>query len=87
MKDSLNSKLVGNVLSDGSFIYHQLFCYDSQQHIKYKNFYIFNHAVWTGKRPDKQTEIFSFINRVKKVCLNNVTDNIRGNKYTNYGKF
>ncbi|CAN0299160.1 unnamed protein product [Ectocarpus sp. 4 AP-2014] len=65
-KKLINSNLFGNILSDGSFC----FLYISNSYLKhsmnYRNLDTLNHPVWTGKRPEKQTEISAFVNRLVK---------------------
>lgn len=66
MKLNIKSKLFGSVLSDGSFKFLPLSAYNFQQALKVKNIDIFNHPVWTGRRPKEQTEISTFIGRFNR---------------------
>ena len=66
MKSYNKSKLFGNILSDGSFVFLTSPSYQSQKFLNSNKVDLLNHFVWTGKRPTKQTEISSFINRFKK---------------------
>ena len=65
MKCHIKSKLFGNILSDGSVRISQVFGYNSYESLNVKNIDIINHAVWTGRRPNEQTEISRFIGRFK----------------------
>ena len=66
MKLKVKRKLLGNILSDGSF----RFTYESDvlpeifKTISHLD--IINHSVWTGKGPKEQTEIASFVVRFNK---------------------
>nr|YP_009073541.1 ribosomal protein L31 [Scytosiphon lomentaria]AIQ78546.1 ribosomal protein L31 [Scytosiphon lomentaria]WBP70285.1 ribosomal protein L31 [Scytosiphon lomentaria] len=66
MKFYKNSKTFGNILSDGSFTFLILPSFNSQKSLNSKKIDLLSHPVWTGKRPVEQTEISSFINRLKK---------------------
>lgn len=65
-KNLIKSNLFGNVLSNGSFCFLSLSNPYLKQSLNYKNLDILNHSVWTGQRPEKQTEISVFINSIKK---------------------
>nr|YP_011008280.1 ribosomal protein L31 [Hapterophycus canaliculatus]WBP70181.1 ribosomal protein L31 [Hapterophycus canaliculatus] len=66
MKTYKKSKLFGNILSDGSLTFLVLSSFQSQKSLNSKKIDMFNHPVWTGKRPKEQTEISNFIGRLKK---------------------
>lgn len=66
MKSCVKSKLFGSILSDGSFRFLSLPSYFSQQALNVKNIDNLNHPVWTGKRSKEQTEISTFIERMRK---------------------
>nr|AZJ13594.1 ribosomal protein L31 [Endarachne binghamiae] len=59
------SKLFGNVLSDGSLIFIVLPGFQSKRILNAKKIDLLSHPVWTGKRSKEQTEISSFIGRLK----------------------
>ena len=65
-KHIIRSNIFGNILSDGSFCFLSLSNPYLKQSLNYKNLDILNHSIWTGQRPEKQTEISVFINRLKK---------------------
>lgn len=67
MKTYINTKLFGNVLSDGSFIFMSSAGYNYKQSL---NVDILNHPVWTGRRPKEQTEISAFISRFGIIDVN-----------------
>ena len=66
MRIKVKRKLLGNISSDGSFY----FVYDDDILPKLfktiTDLDIANHSVWTGKGPNEQTEITSFIVRFNK---------------------
>nr|YP_010372571.1 ribosomal protein L31 [Myagropsis myagroides]UPE50208.1 ribosomal protein L31 [Myagropsis myagroides] len=66
MKLKVKRRLLGNILSDGSF----RFAYEDDilpKLFKTKTYLdIANHFVWTGKGPKEQTEITSFVVRFNK---------------------
>nr|YP_448674.1 ribosomal protein L31 [Desmarestia viridis]AAS79060.1 ribosomal protein L31 [Desmarestia viridis] len=66
MKLIIKSKLLGNTLSDGSFIFLPVPSYYSSCDLNPKKLDAINHPVWTGKRPKEQTEIAAFVDRFKK---------------------
>nr|YP_009454569.1 ribosomal protein L31 [Endarachne binghamiae]AUG32989.1 ribosomal protein L31 [Endarachne binghamiae] len=59
------SKLFANVLSDGSLIFLILPGFESKRILNAKKIDLLSHPVWTGKRSKDQTEISSFIGRLK----------------------
>ena len=65
-KNLINYNLFGNILSDGSFCFLSLSNPYLKHSMHYRNLDILNHPVWTGKRPEKQTEISAFVNRLVK---------------------
>ena len=66
MKFYNKSKLFGNIISDGSLIFVTLPSHQSQKFLNANKTDLLNHSVWTGKRPQEQTEISLFINRFNK---------------------
>nr|QWK44515.1 ribosomal protein L31 [Desmarestia aculeata] len=66
MKLQIKSKLFGNTMSDGSFIFLPIPAHYSKWELIPKKLDAINHPVWTGKRPKEQTEIAMFVDRFKK---------------------
>ena len=66
MKSNIKSKLIGNLLSDGSVSILPVFSFNSRGGLNAKNADILNHPIWTGRRPKEQTEISAFIGRFNK---------------------
>nr|YP_009330439.1 ribosomal protein L31 [Coccophora langsdorfii]ANS72211.1 ribosomal protein L31 [Coccophora langsdorfii] len=63
MKLKIKRKLLGCILSDGSF----RFTYESDVLFKTtRHLDIVNHFVWTGKGPKEQTEVANFVVRLNK---------------------
>nr|YP_009072566.1 ribosomal protein L31 [Petalonia fascia]AIQ78506.1 ribosomal protein L31 [Petalonia fascia] len=61
----MNSKLFGNILSDGSLTFLTLPGFQSQKMLNTKKIDLLTHPIWTGKRVKEQTEISGFIGRLK----------------------
>ena len=59
-----NYRLFIDISSDGSSQILKLPRFRQQSALNVKDLDVNNHSIWTGKRPDKQTEISTFINRI-----------------------
>nr|YP_009049418.1 ribosomal protein L31 [Sargassum horneri]AIE46215.1 ribosomal protein L31 [Sargassum horneri]AWW89676.1 ribosomal protein L31 [Sargassum horneri]AWW89713.1 ribosomal protein L31 [Sargassum horneri]AWW89750.1 ribosomal protein L31 [Sargassum horneri]AWW89787.1 ribosomal protein L31 [Sargassum horneri] len=66
MRIKVKQKLLGHILSDGSF--HFVYNADILPELfkTITNLDISNHSVWTGRGPKEQTEVTSFIVRFNK---------------------
>ena len=66
MKSKVKLKLLGGILSDGSFHFS---CESGVLHKSFRltgNLDVINHFVWTGRGPKEQTEIANFVVRFHK---------------------
>lgn len=61
MKNTIKKNLFGDILSDGSFRF--VLKKNPQKFFVIKKVDPINHSVWTGRKPEKQTEISAFIGR------------------------
>nr|BBN45130.1 ribosomal protein L31 [Ecklonia radicosa] len=66
MKLPLQLKIFGNILSDGSFNFLTMSRHCLTKELNNKSLDLINHSVWTGKRPNEQTEISSFVGKFTK---------------------
>nr|YP_009049455.1 ribosomal protein L31 [Sargassum muticum]YP_010381332.1 ribosomal protein L31 [Sargassum kjellmanianum]AIE46252.1 ribosomal protein L31 [Sargassum muticum]UDH59717.1 ribosomal protein L31 [Sargassum kjellmanianum]UQV81250.1 ribosomal protein L31 [Sargassum muticum] len=66
MRIKVKQKLLGNILSDGSFNFVYVDDISPKLFKIITGLDIANHFVWTGKGPKEQTEITSFIARFNK---------------------
>nr|YP_010485609.1 ribosomal protein L31 [Sargassum confusum]AZJ16139.1 ribosomal protein L31 [Sargassum confusum]UVW81681.1 ribosomal protein L31 [Sargassum confusum] len=66
MRIKVKQKLLGNMLSDGSFNFVYVDDISPKLFKTITGLDIANHFVWTGKGPKEQTEITSFIVRFNK---------------------
>ncbi len=66
MKLKVKRKLLGNILSDGSFCFAYGDEVSPEVFKSITSLDVVNHFVWTGKGPKEQTEIASFVLRFNK---------------------
>nr|QWK44706.1 ribosomal protein L31 [Lessonia variegata] len=66
MKLIAKSKILGSMLSDGSFNFLMAPSYFSLEELNCKSLDLNNHPAWTGKRPKEQTEISLFVGKLTK---------------------